>query len=222
MPETAQATAAALPREILDRLPEAAARAHAAVARAAPAIHADPLLLRARTAGKAAQRVHWLRKAVVAWAQPLEPHAACQEGCSHCCHIEVAMTDIEAHEIGERIRVAPSQVPQALPVQDAMAMAERGERPALSSGPRTDAGYAAPCPFLARGRCSIHAWRPLMCRVHLNLDRDDLLCRLVPGQPIPVPYADARLLKALYLLVQPAARLADVRAFFPHGLGERA
>ena len=56
----------------------------------------------------------------------------------------------------------------------------------------------------------------------LALDRDDLLCRLVPGHAIPVPYADARMLKGLYLLAQPAARLADVRGFFPQGLKGRA
>ena len=55
----------------------------------------------------------------------------------------------------------------------------------------------------------------MACRLLLNLDDDDLLCRLVPDREIPVPYADATQLKALFLLAQAAVPLADIRAFFP-------
>lgn len=73
----------------------------------------------------------------------------------------------------------------------------------------------SPCPFLREGRCSVYETRPLACRTLLNLDDDDLLCRLVPGVEVPVPYAGAGEFKALYLLAQPNAELADIRDFFP-------
>ena len=75
--------------------------------------------------------------------------------------------------------------------------------------------FGEACPFLVDGSCSIYAHRPMACRTHLNLDDDDLLCRLVPGIKVPVPYADATQLKAFYLAAQPNAELADIREFFP-------
>jgi hypothetical protein len=53
----------------------------------------------------------------------------------------------------------------------------------------------------------------MACRPLLNLD-DDLLCRRVPGQDIPVPCADGFQLKALFLMVQPATPPAGIRAVF--------
>ncbi|RCW65155.1 hypothetical protein DES41_11379 [Pseudorhodoferax soli] len=55
----------------------------------------------------------------------------------------------------------------------------------------------------------------MACRLLLNLDDDDLLCRLVPGQDIPVPYANSGQLKTLYLMAQASTPLADIRDFFP-------
>lgn len=213
MPEPHHDAAGALRLQIRERLP--AARVQAAVGSATPSPQADRLLQRARVAVNVGQRVHWLHQAADARTPPLALHAACLASCTRCCHIELAMTDIEALEIGVR----PSPVPDTLLVKNAIA---QGERAALPGAPHPDGGYAAPSPFLAGQPCSIHAWRPLMCRVPLNLDRDDLLCRLEPGPALPVPYADLRPLKGLYLLAQPAARLAEFQPFFPQGLGARA
>jgi hypothetical protein len=55
----------------------------------------------------------------------------------------------------------------------------------------------------------------MVCRVHVSLDDDDLLCRLVPGQDVPVPYADTRQVQAIFLAAQLGHTVADIREFFP-------
>lgn len=50
------------------------------------------------------------------------------------------------------------------------------------------------------------------------MDRDDLLCQLLPDMLVPVPYADMRQLQQAYVMLEPNTRLADVREFFPNGL----
>jgi hypothetical protein len=70
--------------------------------------------------------------------------------------------------------------------------------------------------------CSIYNARPMACRLLLNLDDDDLLCRRVEGAAVPVPYADSDQLKTLYLMAQVASPLADIRDFFPAGSATRS
>lgn len=73
----------------------------------------------------------------------------------------------------------------------------------------------SPCPFLVNDACSIYEARPMACRLLLNLDDDALLCQSIPGQAVPVPYANSDQLKTLYLMAQVALPLADIRDFFP-------
>lgn len=200
--------ASELPAHIADRLAVATEHAQAKVASVRHSPHANPLLQAAHRAASAGQRVAWLQKAASAWAEPLAAVSACRRGCSHCCYIPLAMTDVEARVIGQAIGRRPALPEGAVPTDDA---AELGRRLPGTPG----AGYDSPCPFLQAGACSIYAHRPLACRAQLNLDEDDLLCRLEPGLNIPVPYADATQLKAFYVLLQPGAVWADVRAFFP-------
>lgn len=126
------------------------------------------------------------------------PHAACKKGCTHCCHIPVAMTQTEANLIAERI----SRTAQPVPPSDA----NPSER---------EYGYHLPCTFLKDGRCGIYEHRPFACRVHFNLDDDDLLCRLLPGMPVPVPYLNVMPLQQAYVEICDPEGLADIRQFFP-------
>ena len=173
--------------------------------------HVSTLVAAARRSSTAGKRVLWLHKAATAWSQSLADVAACRRGCAHCCHIAVTMTDVEAREIGQRIGRPPAIVAGAPSTQE---MLEHPEV-RVPGGPGSEAGYDAPCPFLKAHECSIYEHRPMACRTQLNMDVDALLCELRPGGPIPVPYANATQLKSLYVLAQPAARWADVRAFFP-------
>ena len=57
--------------------------------------------------------------------------------------------------------------------------------------------------------------RPIACRTLINLDDDDLLCRHTKdGPPAAVPYANARIIKALALAAQASREFADIREFF--------
>lgn len=205
-----------LPAAVRERLPQANARAAAVIASLPPPSEAAQALLRtAHGARSAGARVQWLHRAADAWVKDVEPVSACRRGCSHCCHIPVAISDVEARLIGQASGRAPVRVTGAPTAEEVM------EGATLPGTPRGD-DYSAPCPFLAAGRCSIYAVRPLACRVQVNLDEDDLLCQLQPGGAVPVPYLDATRLKASYVMVQPAARWADIRAFFPSSAAEAA
>lgn len=183
-------------------------RVRTTLSRAQPNSHADTLLRRAITASSTSARVMWLRQAASAWAEPVAQVSACRKGCSHCCHIPLAVSDIEARLISQRTGRPMRAVP------DAPSTGQVAAGSTLPGTPADDAGYTRPCPFLRDGECSIYEHRPLACRTHLNLDEDDFLCRLRPGMEVEVPYADATLLKAAFVDLQPAARWADIRAFF--------
>lgn len=79
--------------------------------------------------------------------------------------------------------------------------------------------HGVACPFLARGSCSIYAHRPLACRLQINLDDDDLLCRLVDGGVAPrVPYLNMQAHTVYALRVWgPNQQYDDIRAWFAPG-----
>ncbi len=120
--------------------------------------------------------------------------SACRHGCSHCCHTPVAISAAEAALIGARIKKAPRPVTLR---QDELAKD----------------GIGQPCVFLHEGRCSIYKNRPLSCRTHFNLDEDGLLCELVEGEEIPVPYLDSRSISIAYAAINPEG-LATLNEFF--------
>ena len=150
---------------------EATARANTALAPAETTQNVLRLLdvaVRAPTRKKA---VMWLHRASDVAHSAYGPHSACHSGCSHCCHIPVTVSATEAAFIGRAIGRTPLPLSEHVPVE-------------------ID-GYQSPCPLLVENKCTAYQWRPSVCRTHMNMDRDELLCRLVDGQAIPVPYFDA-------------------------------
>lgn len=161
----------------------------------------------ASDARTAAKRVFWLRQMCAVAERTVAPAAACKAGCDHCCHIDVAVSRPEAlliaREAGVQLHepVSPRTPEQLL---DALS---REVEPPQHAG--------SPCPFLANSRCSIYQWRPLACRLHFNLDRDDLLCRLVEGFAVSVPYFNSIVPKAIAMQVLgTTSEYADIREWF--------
>ena len=144
-----------------------------------------------------AQRVACHQRTADALASAFAPHAACRVGCSHCCHIPVNISAVEARALGRAIGRTP------------VLLAAHGPAPAAS--------YDSPCPFLSGDRCSIYSHRPAVCRSHLNMDEDALLCQLLPSDhEVPVPYVDTRALVAVSVQIAGEAMdAAYLRQWFP-------
>lgn len=130
---------------------------------------------------------------------------ACRKGCSHCCHIAVGVLSPEAEVIGQRIGIAPQDVPGRLDF--------RGFH----------YGYDNPCPFLAGGECSIYAHRPLACRIQYSVAPTEDPCRLDPSRgPDRVPYLNLRAFDMAMVRIAAdsgAFALGDIREFWPAGKG---
>lgn len=176
----------------------------------AKALGSDEVLRFGELASKArsgAKRVFWLRQMSAVAERAASPVAACRAGCSHCCHIDVAVSRAEAVQIA-RETGRPLDQPRSMrtPLDLVNAGDEAQETPRHAG---------TPCPFLVDSACSIYPWRPLACRLHFNLDHDALLCQLVEGQAIPAPYFNATLLKAIAMQVFGLhSPYADIRDWF--------
>ncbi|MBU2123024.1 MAG: YkgJ family cysteine cluster protein [Gammaproteobacteria bacterium] len=155
-----------------------------------------------------AKTILWLYKAADRLGQAVASEVACRRGCDACCHQDVLVTKAEAEQIGRAIGRTPVEAPGAA-VQvghDLLDPPEVGVR-----------HYGRPCTFLRSGECSIFRDRPLMCRLHANFDRDNLLCQIIPGETIAVPFVDASIEKAVYhAKVAAGGMVADIRDWFPN------
>lgn len=189
---------AAYPAEINDRLPRAILHATEQCKKVPSEVQHRVLQLldvavRAPTSSK---RVTWHKRAASALGDAYGAFSACKQGCSHCCHIPVRISSTEARVLGRTIGrpPCPPLLHAAIPENDKSA-----------------------CTFLVQGECSIYEARPAVCRAHLNMDVDDLLCRALPsGTPVPVPFLDTRMVIAASLAISgPSDIIADLRQWFP-------
>lgn len=173
------------------------------------------LLRQAVQARTVAKRIFWLRREADLVVDAAASFSGCSTGCSHCCHIGVTLCEAEAQVIGREIGRVPSRPPEDAelamdPAQDQVQFGERAMQLVREfKGVR--------CTFLGLdGRCSIYASRPLACRWQINMDEDGLLCELVPGGAVAVPYLNTQMARAAYVIAfGPAQKMADIRHFFP-------
>lgn len=141
------------------------------------------MMAQAAQATTVTQRVHWLWRAADAGTQAATKIAACRQGCTHCCHQSVVVSKAEA-------RVIAKATGAKLNTQAGQYGHETEDLEAARDALRVRF-TGSPCVFLKSGSCSIYAHRPLVCRWHLNMDADDLLCQIVDGgEPPVVPYLD--------------------------------
>ena len=168
-----------------------------------------------RRAPKFHQRLFWLRELSKNFARAVAPEAACRSGCAGCCFQPVMISQAEAEVIAKETKQALQTPPEW-----------RIDPPSEFVGQR--------CTFLGEdNRCTIYESRPMACRLLFNMDRDELLCQIVPGSAAKVPYANAMQYQMLVVeahgpftmpdrddpdfesKVKAQVRLADIREFFP-------
>lgn len=140
------------------------------------------------------KKIFWFRRASDEFHGAYAEHSACRKGCSHCCHIGVCVSRQEAKMI-------------------ALATGNRLNEVRTGIHSHIAIGYDNPCPFLVEGTCSIYEHRPIMCRIQLNMDADELLCRLVEDGAVSVPYADNRHIHIPYSYYS-FNDYADIREWF--------
>lgn len=131
--------------------------------------------------------------------------AACSKGCSACCHVSVMVSADEAAVIASEIGTKAAK-----PLRYAV----HGD-----NARSTLRHYGEACPFLVQGACSIYESRPLSCRTLFNMDRDALLCTIVPNDPPQVPYLNhwPFTMVIARAFIGSMHKYADLRDFFPEG-----
>jgi len=71
----------------------------------------------------------------------------CPAGCDRCCRISFTLFSVEAHHLREAFLRLPAETAE-------------GVRRRAARDPE------GRCPFLAGGRCTVYASRPVLCRTH--------------------------------------------------------
>ena len=207
---------------VRDRLAEGEEGVRERVARVSqrvPDEQRQRLLTQAVNAGTVAQRIHWLRREADVVLKAVADVAACGRGCAHCCHIGTSVAEPEAIAIGKAIGRAPRDVAADRSTSgNAMMTSADGAAHPRDVRAGIDADFfGLPCTFLTDdGECSIYEYRPMSCRHLVNFDVDELLCRLVPGEAIRVPYLNRQMAQLAYVMSMGVnARIADIRDWFP-------
>jgi len=131
---------------------------------------------------------------------------ACSKGCDFCCHMEVAVSRLEADFIAAKTGYKPSV---------------NGPSLALSNS-KQYCDEKKPCPFLDQiGKiCSIYVYRPMMCRTHLSFEESNTPCRFDAPKDSPITLLDRAkswpsALRGYFLLIERhGGGWADIRDYF--------
>lgn len=129
----------------------------------------------------------------------------CKAGCAHCCKMPVLILPEEAAQIAKETGAKLAH-------------------PELTMEPNLQYD-GVPCTFLKPdGGCAIYAYRPYACRIYYSVDRDNLLCEIVPGKKIRTPQMDTQAYNMAFVEAFNKSLItvgfADLRDFFPKGLGK--
>jgi predicted TPR repeat methyltransferase/Fe-S-cluster containining protein len=158
---------------------------------------ADLRLMNAKPMVKLAR----IRKSVETLFTYADGHVACRKGCAYCCHQAIDISRLEAEYIQEKTGIRHAQ------------LSKLSQRDPLSFSEKT------PCSFLKQGVCSIYEYRPLICRIAVNLDSDPYWCEFEnwhkPGGAVPKPTFRSIYNAFTELNETAGSIMADIRDFFP-------
>lgn len=149
------------------------------------------------------QKLRRVRHLAAEFSDQLTPYAACKNGCSHCCNKSVQVAKSEAKLIALCIGTPLAKLVMTHRAGDKMERTSYQDKP---------------CTFLENGKCSIYKHRPLVCRMLVNMDNEERLCKLIPNVSVPVPYINSSIFQMFYADLLGKNNLADVREWFPKGL----
>lgn len=135
---------------------------------------------------------------------------ACKSGCSACCHMTVELGQVEADYIATNTSFRAKRL--------------KHDRKNATT-PWVDKNR--PCPFLKDNSCSIYAYRPLSCRLHVNFDDTAIMCieslesggkskGLMLKREALMPY----ILAAYFQLSKRYGKTGDIRHFFGEAIIE--
>lgn len=147
-----------------------------------------------------ALKVIMLKKLTDELAKATKGIVPCKSGCSHCCHMATNIT-IEEAEALSKASCKPLTIPGTWDDKD---IVQRFE--------------GIPCPFLVDSKCSVYDARPFPCRTHYSVDRDNLLCKIIPGHKIRTPNFNNEKFNLIAMLSYEdpqEVKFADIREFFP-------
>lgn len=195
-----------LPEHLRACLPASQAAAERNVARASATCGArvrsldEQAYAAARAPSSLPARITRLKFIAGQWSEAMSAHAACRSGCSSCCHVAVSLSRAEARLIAQKTG----------------AKLNEGAGASLDFADPQDVDRIAgtPCPFLAEGRCSIYAHRPFVCRTLVNMDDSPVLCEIISGVNVPVPYANGVNQRGLFAAATLKEPHADIREWF--------
>lgn len=139
-----------------------------------------------------------LRKLGDQIADAIAPHSACQKSCSQCCHIAVAINEVEADIIAEASKRKRAPAPASIPEG------------------AVDKYFREPCPFLKNNSCSIYDARPIVCRLHFSISDTNAMCdtRIPPNMSSTINLNLNQFWYG-YMSVMHVSNMADIRHFFP-------
>ena len=125
-------------------------------------------------------------------------YAACTKGCSQCCHISVAINEVEADIISK-----------------ATGLKYKRQGPEVAETDLAAKYFGQPCPFLKAQKCSIYADRPMACRLQYAIGGTAVMCdtRIPPSQSA-VASMNFNAFWFEYMSVFHVSNLADIRDFF--------
>lgn len=142
------------------------------------------------------------------FSKAITPYTPCKDGCSHCCHMAVAISDTEAHIIAGYIGKKPA----------VMGTIEKF----IEDTATYQQEYAGvPCTFLEEGKCSIYSVRPIACRTHHNLAPTNENCKITKDLAVAEETWSLNVFElsqaAVSLAMNMGDGFADLRHYFPNG-----